>query len=290
LQYTELVDGVWFPEGGMYRMIESLEAIAKGLGARFHYDAPVARIDVEGQRAAGVTLESGESVRADVVLANADLPYVYGHLLPDDGTAERLRDKRYTSSTIMFYWGLRGEKTPEIFHHNVFLADHRYRESFEQIFEDLELPDEPSFYIHAPSRTLPEFAPEDGDGLMVLVPTGHMRDNGGEQDWPALQARAKESVLRRLAHMGLTGLEERIVFEETLTPADYKEIWNLEKGAAFGLSHNVMQVGYLRPHNRHRRYRNLYFAGASTHPGTGLPIVLLSAKLATERILEEQGR
>jgi phytoene dehydrogenase-like protein len=134
---------------------------------------------------------------------------------------------------------------------------------------------------------VPDFAPEDGDALMVLVPTGHM-DASQAQDWPALQDHARNWVFKRLAEIGLDDVEERIVLEETLTPPDYREIWNLTKGAAFGLSHNVLQVGYLRPHNRHRRYRNLYFAGASTHPGTGLPIVLLSARLAEERILREQ--
>jgi phytoene desaturase len=175
-------------------------------------------------------------------------------------------------------------------HHNVFLSDHRYRESFHQIFYDHTLPEEPSFYIHAPVRTVPTFAPADGDALMVLVPTGHIDEAHAErQDWPALQQQARQAVLKRLARLGLDDLEERIVFEATFTPSDYLRIWNLSKGAAFGLSHNFSQIGYLRPHNRHARYGNLYFVGASTHPGTGVPIVLLSARLVTERILKEQG-
>jgi phytoene dehydrogenase-like protein len=95
-------------------------------------------------------------------------------------------------------------------------------------------------------------------------------------------------VMRQLGALGIADLPQRIVLERTFTPPDYRRIWNLEKGAAFGLSHNVTQVGYLRPHNRHSRYGNLYFAGASTHPGTGLPIVLLSARLVEERIRREQ--
>ncbi len=103
-----------------------------------------------------------------------------------------------------------------------------------------------------------------------------------------MQDRARTWVLKKLAEIGLRDVKERIVLEETLTPPDYRNTWNLAKGATFGLSHNVLQVGYLRPHNRHKQYKNLYFAGASTHPGTGLPIVLLSAKLVEERILKEQ--
>lgn len=286
LQFTEMVEGVWYPRGGMYSIITSLTEIAEGLGATFHYDSPVRRIDVEGDRAVGVTLESGEQLRADVVIANADLPYVYTELLNDEGVAQRLDRLKYTSSTLMFYWGLKGERASQLLHHNVFLSDHRYRESFRQIFEEHTLPSEPSFYIHAPVRTVPDFAPEDGDALMVLVPTGHM-DSQQPANWEALQTRARAWVFDRLKEIDVD-IERRIIFEETLTPPDYKRIWNLAKGATFGLSHNVLQVGYLRPRNRHRRYGNLYFVGASTHPGTGLPIVLLSAKLIEERIRREQ--
>jgi phytoene desaturase len=168
----------------------------------------------------------------------------------------------------------------------VFLADHRYRESFTNIFNDLTLPEDPSFYISAPARTDSSLAPTDGDSVMALVPVGHL-DERQPQDWPALQSRARRTVLSRLEKLGLVGVAERIVTEATITPPDYLNDLNLAKGSAFGLSHNFMQVGYLRPHNRHARYGNLYFVGASTHPGTGLPIVLLSARLTVERILQD---
>ncbi|MBN2387200.1 MAG: phytoene desaturase [Anaerolineales bacterium] len=288
LQYTELADGVWFPKGGLYRPIESLAQIAAGLGVRFEYGTPVARIEVAGSRAEGVILADGKLVRAEAVVANADLPYVYASLLPDDGSAAKLARKKYTSSALMFYWGVRGEKSPELLHHNVFLADDEYRASFEKIFDELTLPENPSFYINAPARTDPSFAPPDGDALMALVPVGHI-DERRPQDWAALRQRARAFVLERLERIGVCDLGSRIVFEETLGPPEYLQALNLAKGSAFGLSHNFTQVGYLRPHNRHPRYHNLYFAGASTHPGTGLPIVLLSARLTVERLLKEQA-
>jgi phytoene desaturase len=287
LQYTELGDGVWFPRGGMYRPIETLEKIAAGLGVHFRYDMPVKRINVAGNRVTGVTLEDGGVLSADVIVANADLPYVYSALLPDDGSAARLARKKFTSSALMFYWGVKGEKSPELLHHNVFLADDEYRLSFDRIFNDHTLPDRPSFYVNAPARTDPTFAPAGGDSLMVLVPVGHI-DERHPQDWEALTARARRSVIARLESLGVKDLAGRIVFEETMGPPDFQKKLNLAKGSAFGLSHNFLQVGYLRPHNRHPRYGNLYFAGASTHPGTGLPIVLLSARLTVERILQEQ--
>jgi phytoene desaturase len=288
LQYTELADGVWFPKGGLFRVIESLAAIAAGLGVRFEYGTPVARIDIAGERATGVTLDDGTRVKADLVVANADLPYVYQHLLPDDGSAAKLARKKYTSSALMFYWGVSGERAPQLLHHNVFLADHEYKQSFDRIFKELTLPGSPSFYVNAPTRSDPCFAPPDGDALMALVPVGHLDENK-PQDWAALRDRARDVVLDRLELLGVKDLRARILFEETLGPPEYQRVLNLAKGSAFGLSHNFMQVGYLRPRNRHDRYRNLYFAGASTHPGTGLPIVLLSARLTSERILEERS-
>lgn len=285
LQYTELADGIWFPLGGMYRIIESLTAIAAALGVEFIYNAPVRQIEVAGDRATAVLLEDGRRLAADLIVANADLPYVYDKLLPDRRPAERLARLKYTCSMLMFYWGV--DKTYEqLGAHNVFLAGD-YRASFDRIFRDHSLPDEPSLYVHAPARVDPTAAPPGQDTLTVLVPVGHLADEPA-QDWDALRQRSRAAVLSRLASIGVTDLAQHIKFEISYTALDWQRLYNLAKGAAFGLSHNFWQVGYLRPHNRHARYRNLYFVGASTHPGTGLPIVLNSARLTVERILKEQ--
>ncbi len=281
LQYTELADGVWFPMGGMYRVIESLVGIAEKQGVRFLYNSPVRQIEVDGRRATGILLENGKSMRADVVIANADLPYAYGNLLPDVAPARRLEHKEYTCSAIMFYWGM-DKIFPQVEHHNIFLSDD-YRPSFDRIFKDRTLPEAPSFYVHAPARTDPAAAPVGQDTLLILVPCGHIVD-GDSQDWAALKARARSFVLKRLSQAGMPDLKQHIKFEIAYTPRDWAERFNSAKGTAFGLSHNVWQVGYFRPHNRHARYKNLYFVGGSTHPGTGLPMVLLSAKLVEERI------
>ena len=287
VQYTELADGVWLPVGGIYRVIESLTQIAAAHGVHFLFNMPVKRIVVEGNRATGVALQDGSILGADVIVVNADLPYVYSQLLPDEAEARRLERLQYTCSAILFYWGV-DTVYPQLGTHNVFLADD-YRASFERIFKGHLLPDEPSFYVHAPARTDPSAAPVGEDTLMILVPVGHL-DTGSTQDWDTLQARARAAVIHRLAvSAGIGDLERHLKFEVSYTPRDWSSIYNLAKGAAFGLSHNFMQVGYLRPHNRHRLYSNLYFVGSSTHPGTGLPMVLLSARLTTERILKEIG-
>jgi phytoene desaturase len=219
------------------------------------------------------------------VVANADLPYVYQHLLPDQAEARRLERKNYTCSAIMFYWGV-DRIYPQMNFHNVFLSGD-YRASFDRIFHDHSLPEEPSFYVHAPARIDPSAAPGGQDTLFVLVPVGHLDENQ-DQDWNALKAQARASVLNRLAKEGMADLEKQ--FEVSYTPQTWLRTYNLAKGSAFSLSHDFWQVGYLRPQNRHRRYRNLYFVGGSTHPGTGLPMVLISARLTTERILQEAGQ
>ena len=286
LQYTELADGVWFPMGGLYRLVESLVSIAEAHGVRFAYRAPVRQIEVDGARATGVLLEDGTRLSADVVVANADLPYVYDRLLPDRPAAERLERKKYTCSAIMFYWGV--DKTyPQLGVHNVFLAGD-YRASFDRIFKDYLLPDEPSLYVHAPARVDPAAAPPGQDTLFALIPVGHLQQ-AARQDWEALKAQARAAVLRRLAEVGVTDVEEHLKFEVSYSAQDWLRMYNLAKGAAFSLSHDFFQVGYLRPQNRHRRYGNLYFVGGSTHPGTGLPMVLISARLVAERILKEIG-
>ena len=287
LQYTELAEGVWYPMGGMYAAIEALVKIAERLGVKFIYDAPVKKMEVERGKIKSVVTEAGHTFTADIFIGNADLPYIYKKLLPENKEAKKLDRKLYTCSTIMFYWGV-DKKYPQIAHHNVFLGGD-YKASFEQIFKDHTLPEVPSFYVHAPACTDVAAAPEGEETLYVLVPVGHL-DARSEQDWEALVDRARETVFARLAQeMGAADLRQHIKFEIVYQPKVWKERFNLEKGAAFGLSHNFWQVGYLRPQNRHKEYKNLYFTGASTHPGTGLPIVLLSARLTTERILKEAG-
>jgi phytoene desaturase len=270
LQYTELAEGVWYPKGGMYAAIEALVKVAEKQGVRFIYNAPVKKLMVEGSKVKGARLEDGREFLADIFIGNADLPYIYKELLPENSEAKKLDKKLYTCSTIMFYWGV-DKEYPQIALHNVFLAGD-YKASFDQIFNDHTLPDLPSFYVHAPARIDPDAAPSRQETLFVLVPVGHL-DARSEQDWKAIVAAGD--------------LREHIKFEIMYQPKTWKDRFNLDKGAAFGLSHNFWQVGYLRPQNRHKEYKNLYFAGASTHPGTGLPIVLLSARLTTERILKE---
>ncbi len=286
MQYTELADGLYYPRGGMYRIAEALTRIAEKLGVQFHYNAPVEKILVEGQRATGVLLADGRQLKAHIVIANADLGYVYRNLLPADATTARLQRKEYGCSTVMFYWGL-DKQFPQLGPHNLFLCGD-YKGGFEDIFKKLTMPEQPNFYIHAPARLDASMAPAGKDTLVVAVPVGHI-DPQNPQDWPAIQAKARAFILDRLTQLGIPDVAAHIQTEVSFVPGDWENRYNLTLGSTHGLSHKLTQMAYFRPHNRHARYRNLYFVGASTHPGTGVPTVLVSAQLAAERVMEETG-
>ena len=285
MQYSELAHGVWYPRGGMFRIVETLLHRAKEAGAKILLNAPVERIDVVDERAMGVVLENGERIKAEIVLANADLPYVYDQLLPDDGYHSRLDRKNYSCSTISFFWGL-DQEIPGLEPHMLFLADD-YEGGFDAL-KSGELPRLPSLYVHCPTRLDPALAPAGCDSLVAIVPVSHLGIRP-EEDWQAVRNWAREAVFDRLASRGITTVKEHIQFETCFTPCSWRKRYNLYKGATHGLSHTLTQLAYMRPHNRHRRIKNLYFAGASTHPGTGVPTVLVSGRLAAERIADEWG-
>jgi phytoene desaturase len=286
MPYSELAHGVWYPAGGMYRVVEALMDIAQQAGVGFVFDTEVEKIEIRGDCAQGVLMANGRVLNADAIVANADLPYVYQHLLPDKDLADEFMQKRFSCSAISFFWGV-DQRYDALGPHTLFLADD-YQENFESLIDDLTLPDNPSLYIHAPARLDASMAPPDQDTLIAVVPVGHL-DESGEQDWQRIKDQARCDVLRRLATPGITDLEAHLKFEVCYTPMSWQKQYNLTKGATHGLSHTLTQLGYLRPHNRHPRYHNLYFVGASTHPGTGMPTALVSGRLAAERVLDDLG-
>lgn len=283
LPFLELTDGVWFPKGGMQQIIQNLLSIATENGVEIVYNSTVEKINVKGKKVSGITLADGNIQNSDLVVSNADLPYVYEKLLPINSTINRIKKMDYTCSAFMFHWGL-SKTYPKLEQHNVFVANN-YKENIEAVFTDLTLPTDPSFYVHAPARTDKSAAPENEDTLSIIVPVGHL--NGDEQDWKTLQDHARSSVIERLKTEGMEDIEDHIKFEICYNPKSWETIFNLSRGSVFGsLSHKLMQMGYMRPHNQHRKFKNLFFVGGSTHPGNGIPMVLLSAKLTTEKILK----
>ena len=288
LPYTELVEGIWYPMGGVYQIPLAMVKLLGELGGELRTSCAVDEVIVRKGRAAGVRLAGGEELAADVVICNADLPYSYRSIVPpafrkpfENGALDRMR---YGCSAFMLYLGVDRQYT-HLFHHNVYLANDTER-NFEQIFKQRRLPDDPSFYIHCAARTDPSVAPPGGDTVYVLVPVPHMNPN---VNWEVEGPRFRDLVLDKVEALAAPEIRKHIKVERMVTPNDWAESYNLRYGATFGISHDFFQVGYLRPRNKAAALDRLYFVGASTVPGGGVPMVFISSKLVAERVKEEVG-
>ncbi|KAG8879971.1 hypothetical protein FRB97_001270 [Tulasnella sp. 331] len=302
LQYAELVRAIWYPIGGFHKVPEALANIGKRLGVTYRLSAPVTSITLsdDGSRTTGVLLESGEHISSDIVVVNADLVYAYNNLLPKTTAASvahaaALSKRKTSCSSISFYWCM-DRIIPELKVHNIFLAED-YKESFDDIFQRQEMPTEPSFYLNVPSRADPTAAPEGKDAIVVLVPIGHMVEEGNAlglnvktpKEWEQVVERARDVVIEVVEkRTGRKGFREAIAKEVVNTPQIWKDKFNLDKGGILGLSHSFFNVLSFRPGTSHPSISNCYFVGASTHPGTGVPVCLAGAKVTAEQILSNE--
>lgn len=269
LTYMESGEGVWYPRGGMYRLVESVARVATEEGVQIVCNAPVRRVLIENRQAVGVRLQTGECIRADRVVLNVDVPTAYRELLPPTPFA---RKKWHNScSALMFYIGYRGT-LPHLLHHNVFFSPDFERNLLE-LFEQRRMPLEPSFYVCLSNRTDGGDAPEGCENLYALVPVPNLEGESAEPHRERVQHYLVERV----------GLDPRLIeFVEVRTPTDWHAL-GLWHGAAFGIAATFFQSTCFRPAAR-TPFGNLFFVGASTHPGNGIPMVLLSAELAANAI------
>ncbi|PLB51385.1 phytoene dehydrogenase [Aspergillus steynii IBT 23096] len=294
LQYIETVDGIWYPRGGFQAILQCLADVGRRSGVQYRLNSPVESILVSqdrGRSARGVRLSSGEELYADIIVANADLVYVYNELLPPSEAALALKRRPASCSSVSFFWAI-DRTLPQLKAHNIFLAD-KYQESFDAIFKDHDFPSEPSFYVNVPSRVDPTAAPAGNEAMVVLVPVGHLNTGSAYEAWswekrvPAI----RDFVLETLAaRAGLEDLRSCILSEKFETPATWQSKFNLDQGAILGLSHSFLNVLSFRPKTKHPDIENLYFVGASTHPGTGVPICLAGGKLVAQQIMEDYNQ
>jgi phytoene desaturase len=283
LPYTEIAGGLFYPMGGIHRLSTALATLANRLNARIRYNARVRRIDHARGRVTGVQLEDGSRLAADVVVSNADLPYTYSALLGEPHP--RVDRMEFSCSVVLMYLGV-SRRYPQLLHHNLVVPP-RMQDACEDIFRLHRMPADPPYYVCASSRTDASVAPPGCENLFVLV-LAPSQDPSRPIDWSIEGPRVEARMLERLEQFGLEGLRRQIVTKRTVTPDDFTRDFGNLRGEAFGLSHGLRQIGYLRPHNRHPRLSNLYFVGQSTHPGCGLPMVLISARCVSERVLAEQ--
>ena len=278
LPYAELTEGLYFPRGGMYEIAKSLEKLAIELGVKFRLNSPVSKLMHGSNSIDFITTEDGAKLNADLFIVNADLPYAYNNLLSNPHPAE---DKfEFSCSAYLLYLGIKS--VPSDFYHHQCIIPESFKNSMDDIFVSQKVPDNPAFYICCPSLTDPDLAPDGHHTLSVLVPVPSCSE---KINWEKESSNLKKVVLNMLYSFGIKS--EDIVVTHELTPKDMGTMFSLENGAAFGLSHKLNQIGPFRPSNKHHKFENLYFVGASTHPGNGIPMVLKSGKLTAGRIIKE---
>jgi phytoene desaturase len=291
IPFLELQFGVWHVMGGFRALAAGMARCAEELGARIRYSAPVAEVLVEGGRAAGVRLQSGETLQADAVVINADLPYAATRLLaPQHREGTRLSDRsleraQYSCSTFMLYLGL-DRRYDALPHHLIYLSD-AARRADRTALEDLEADvEDPPFYVCNPTPTDPSGAPEGHSTLYVLVPTPN---TSRPVDFPTLEAEYRAKVPRWLEKVGLHGVGRHIRSSRAFTAQTWRDDFNVFRGAVFNLSHNWTQLGPLRPKVKSPDVEGLYWVGGGTHPGSGLLTILESANIAADYLSREAG-
>lgn len=269
LVYLQFLDHVWYATGGVYSLVE---AMARPLDVRC--GDPVARVETAGGRVTGVVTEGGERFEADVVVSNADVLATPGLL----GTKAGLNQRRLkpTMSALLLYLGT--DRTFEQLHHHTLLVGDGYREFMADVTKRGRLARTFSTYLHVPSRTEPSMAAAGGDSIAVLLPVPNLR---GDVDWsPAGEQRVRDALVDDLERsFGLEGLRESIVVEHRMTPREFRSELGAVDGNAFAVEPTLHQSAWLRPHNRVAGIEGLYHVGGGTHPGAGVPGVLLGAEV-----------
>ena len=291
INYLEREWGVWFAKGGTGALVAGLVRLLEELGGELRLNSEVGEILVEQGRAVGVRLVSGEELRADAVVCNGDVAFAYQNLLPTavrrKYTNRRLARMRYSMSLVVIYFGTdrqyRGSDGPPLAHHDIILGP-RYKPLLSDIFNRKQLADDFSLYLHMPSLTDPALAPPGCENFYVLSPVPHL---GSATDWRTAAKPYRDRIMQFLEANYLPNLSQHLVTEHMITPLHFQDTLNSYLGSAFSVEPILTQSAWFRPHNRSEDIEDLYFVGAGTHPGAGLPGVLSSAKIVDDLISEQ---
>lgn len=289
IAHVELVGGVWYPKGGIHQMAEGMKRLAHELGVQICTDTPVDRIEIDKRgHIQGVVTANGSRFETDTVVSNVDVTTTYQRLLPDTTRTtkrlEQLKDFEPSGSGFILLLGVQGQHD-DLAHHNVFFSAD-YRAEFETIFKAQALPQDPTIYVAITSKADPDHAPDGCENWFVLI---NAPPTSEDIDWEQEARPYRDLVLQKLAEKGYD-IRDKIISELILTPEDLKHDSGAWRGALYGPSANSKWTAFRRPHNRSRDVDGLYFAGGTTHPGGGVPMVALSGKVAADMILEDHAR
>jgi phytoene desaturase len=282
LPFGELAYGLWLPKGGIYALVEAARRLAEDLGVDIRCSTPVKKIQVENGRVTGILTGDDRFLPFGTVVSNVDVPTTLSDLLGNAETNNSGAKKwRMTPGVMTFYWGVRGE-IPNLPHHSIYLPDDS-RAGFAQLLETGEMPTDLPFYVSAPSKSDPSLAPPGTTLAFVLVPTPVLSQIGST-DWDKMARDARAEVLRRLASHDIQLNDSDFLVDEVWTPEEWRNRFGLYDGSAFGAAHTLFQMGPFRAKNYSPDIEGLYFVGASTTPGTGMPMVILGGAMTAERI------
>lgn len=280
IAHMQTNEGIWYPRGGTRSIPEALVRLGQELGVRFLTGAHVRSINVTDQRASGVTLDSGETIRSEAVVSNSDCVRTCRELLPP-APAKRFLSRREfepACSGVVLYLGLK-KRYDHILHHNFVFSEDPQVE-FRQIYEEGEPAADPTCYVCAPSLSGDHVAPDGGEALYVLAHTPYLRPH---HDWEAMLPGYRDTIIKKLKTTGgMEDIEERIEVEHALTPQGINDRYHVLNGAIYGLASHGRFFGAFKPANRMMDVKGIYLAGGSAHPGPGVPMVLMSGWIAAD--------
>lgn len=291
IHYLEREWGIHYAIGGTGAIVNAMVRLFEELGGKLRLSTEVAEIMTSGRRVTGVRLADGTIHRADHVVANADVGFVYERMIKKSSQSLYMRAKmglmKYSMSLFVIYFGTkRLYREQGLAHHNIILGE-RYRGLLNDIFNDYELADDFSLYLHMPTLTDPSIAPEGHENFYVLSPVPHL---GSGVDWKKMAKPYRDAIMNFLEENYLPDLQANIVAEHTIDPLHFRHELNSRMGAAFSVQPILTQSAWFRPHNRAEDFDNLYFVGAGTHPGAGLPGVLSSSIIVQNLIGPAESR
>lgn len=287
IHYLEREWGVHYAMGGTGSIVNGLVKLINEQGGEVHLESEIDEILVENGKAKGIRLKDGQIHNADIVVSNADVAFTYKNLIDKKHrkkyTDRKIERTKYSMSLFVIYFGTKKRYNgTNLEHHNIILSE-RYKGLLEDIFSKKKLSDDFSLYLHMPTKTDPSMAPEGHEAFYVLSPVPHL---DGDVDWNEMAPKYRDAIMQFLEDNYLPDLQENVVAEHYIDPLHFQNDLNSFKGSAFSVEPILTQSAWFRPHNRSEDVEDLYFVGAGTHPGAGLPGVLSSAKIA-EDLIEE---